>query len=184
MAEDTSALDLIAKDHRNVEDLFGRYEGSKDPDERTEIAHEVVHELAVHGEVEELFFYPRVRESAPDGGRLAEEAEHEHVEMKETLNELDSMTAQDEGFDGKMSELMAEVRHHVGEEEGEIFPAVREVLSEQDLRDLGERMQRAKSFVPTRPHPKAPTSPAGKAVAGPGAALVDRVRDALRGSGG
>lgn len=183
MAEQTNALELIAQDHRRVEDLFGQYERASDPDEQTEIVHEVIHELAVHGEVEELLFYPRVRESAPEGGRLAEEAEHEHVEMKETLNELDSMTAHDDEFADKMAELMSEVRHHVQEEENEIFPAIRQVMSDDELAELGGRLEGAKSLVPTRPHPKAPTSPAGKAVAGPGAALVDRVRDALRSSG-
>lgn len=180
MAENVNALDLIAQDHRNVEDLFGQYERATDTDEQTRIVHEVIHELAVHGEVEELLFYPRVREKAAEGERLTDEAVHEHVEMKKTLNELDSMTASDEGFDDRMRELIAEVRHHVGEEENDIFPQIRAAVSEQELEDLGQQLQRAKSVVPTRPHPNAPTSPGGKAAAAPGAALVDRIRDAVR----
>src|SRR3712207_3107682 len=123
MAQD--AITLLTEDHRKVESLFARYESSRDPQEQTEIVHEVIHELAIHGEIEELIFYPALRNALPDGDGLADEAVHEHVEIKETLNELDKMTAGDEGFDTKMRELMAEVRHHVEDEEAEVLPKFR-----------------------------------------------------------
>ena len=175
-----NALDLIADDHRRVEDLFRQYEASTEPDDQTRIVHEVIHELAVHGEIEELLFYPQVREKATGGEQLADEAIHEHLEMKETLNALDSMDATDTAFHDRMRELMAEVRHHVGEEENDIFPHIREAVSAEDLEQLGDRMERAKGMVPTRPHPDAPTSPGAKAAASPPVALVDRIRDAIR----
>lgn len=180
MADHPDAIELIVADHRTVEDLFTRYEGTTDPQERTEIVHEVIHELAVHGEVEELVFYPRLRAAVAGGDGLAEEAIHEHVEMKETLNALDGMTADDDEFDTRMRELMGEVRHHVQEEENDILPKVRDAVSEQDLRDMGEAMERAKSMVPTRPHPKAPTGALGKLATGAPVGLIDRVRDGIR----
>lgn len=174
------ALELIAADHQRVEDLFTRYEKSTDTKDKTDIAHEVIHELAVHGEVEELVFYPRLRDAVPDGTDLADEAIHEHVEMKETLNKLDSMTAEDPEFDGTMRELMAEVRHHVEEEENDIFPKIREAVDAAQLQRLGASLQGAKAMVPTRPHPWAPTGPVGKLAASPPVALIDRVRDQVR----
>lgn len=180
MADHPDAIELIVADHRTVEGLFTRYERATDPQERTEIVHEVIHELAVHGEVEELVFYPRLRAAVAGGDDLAEEAIHEHVEMKETLNALDAMTADDSEFDTRMRELMGEVRHHVQEEENDILPKVRDAVSEQDLRDMGEAMERAKSMVPTRPHPKAPTGALGKLATGAPVALIDRVRDGIR----
>lgn len=180
MAEKPDAIELIKRDHRNVEEMFSQYERTQDPDERTRIAHDAVHELAVHGEIEELRFYPRMREVLPNGDQLADEAIGEHVEAKQTLNEIDSMTAHDDGFHERMTELMAEIRHHVQEEESEMLPAIREQLSAEELADLGEKLQDAKSMVPTRPHPNAPTTPGAKAVAGPPVALVDRIRDAIR----
>lgn len=183
MAESTNAVDLLTRDHREVERLFGEYEAATDPGRRTEIVHEVVHELAVHGEIEELLFYPRLREVLPDGDELADEAVHEHLEIKRTLNELDSMSADDDGFDDRMRTLMAEVRHHVEEEESELFPAIREAVSEEELDDLGRALDGARSMVPTRPHPSAPTSPLAKAATSPPVALIDRVRDAIRNRG-
>lgn len=126
MSEETDAIELLTQDHRQAETLFSGFENMADPQDRTEIVHEVVHELAVHGEVEELVFYPRLREAVPDGDDLAEESIHEHVETKDTLNALDGMTADDDSFDQRMEELtgelMGEGRHHVKEEESEILP--------------------------------------------------------------
>jgi hemerythrin superfamily protein len=180
MTESPDALALLTTDHRTVEDLFQQYEQLTDPEEQTRLVHQVVHELAVHGEIEELLFYPAIRSALEDGDAAAEEAIHEHVEIKQTLNDLDSMRAGDEGFDSKMRELMAEVRHHVEEEEGEIFPAFRAAVEADELQRLGDRLQKAKALVPTRPHPSAPTGPLGKLAASPPVALIDRVRDALR----
>lgn len=184
MAEGSDALDLIAAEHRVVEDLFSRFENAVDAQEKTEIVHEAIFELVVHGEVEEIVFYLRLRESLPDGNDLADKAIQEHMDMKETLNALDSMTADDDSFEELMCGLMAEVRHHIKEEEEELFPRVREAMTGGGLREMGERMMRARSLVPTRPHPHAPTGPVGKMAAGPPTALVDRVRDALRNRAG
>jgi hemerythrin superfamily protein len=180
VADTLDAVQVLTRDHREVEDLFGRYESSTDPDEQTRIAHQVIHDLAVHGEIEELLFYPRLRTALGDGNALADEAIHEHVEIKRTLNDLDKMTAVDDGFDAKMRELMAEVRHHVEEEENDLFPKIREAMSADDLASLGHSLDAVRKVVPTRPHPHAPTGPIGKLATSPPVALVDRVRDAVR----
>lgn len=180
MPDNRDAVQVLTDDHREVEDLFGQYAKSSDTGEQTRIVHRVIHELAVHGEIEELLLYPRLRTALSDGNDVADEAVHDHLEIKRTLNELDKMSAGDEGFADRMRELMSEVRAHVEEEEGQIFPALRDAFDAEQLRSLGSSLQAAKSFVPTRPHPSAPTGPIGKLAASPPVALVDRVRDQLR----
>ncbi len=180
MADATDGVQVLVSDHRTIENLFQQYEKADDAGEQTRIVHQVIHELAVHGEIEELLFYPRLRSALPDGNDVAEEAIHEHVEIKQTLNELDKMSAEDDGFDQRMRELMAEVRHHVEEEETDIFPKIREAMPTEQLQRLGASLQGAKAIVPTRPHPSAPTGPVGKLVASAPVALIDRVRDAVR----
>jgi hemerythrin superfamily protein len=177
----TDAIDLLTAEHRKVESLFAEYEAATDPAEQTKVVHRVVHDLAVHGEIEELLLYPRARQALPDGESLADEAVEEHLAIKQTLNDLDSMTAEDEGFADKMAELMREVRHHVEEEESDLFPKLREALTEEERAELGGALEAARTIVPTRPHPSAPTGPIGKLAASPPVALVDRVRDAVRG---
>ncbi len=181
MSEHLDAVDVLTRDHRHIEDLFASYESSSDPSERTRIAHAVVHDLAVHGEIEELLFYPRIRSAVADGDALADEAVHEHIEIKRTLNDIDRMRAEDESFDDKMRELMAEVRHHVEEEESELFPRIREAVSRDDLVELAGHLDAARAMVPTRPHPHAPTQPLAKVATSAPIVLVDWVRDAVRG---
>jgi hemerythrin superfamily protein len=175
------AITVLTDDHERVERLFREYEAATDAAEQTRIAHTIIHELAVHGEIEELLFYPRLRTVLPDGDALADEAIEEHLAMKHTLNDLDGMTADDPDFDPRMRALMAEMRHHVGEEEQELFPRARDALSADELADLADALEGARRMVPTRPHPAAPTGPLGKLATSPPVALVDRVRDAVRG---
>ena len=181
MAEQLDAVQVLTRDHREVESLFQRYLKTTDPDEQTQIAHEVIHDLAIHGEIEELLFYPRLRTKLDDGNAVADSAVHEHLEIKQTLNDLDKMTAADAGFDAKMRELIAEVRHHVEEEENDIFPKIRQAMDLDDLATLGNSLEAVRAVVPTRPHPSAPTGPIGKLLTSPPVALIDRVRDAVRG---
>ena len=47
--------------------------------------------------------------------------------------------------------------------------------------ELGEALDQAKQAAPTRPHPQAPDQLPGLALAGPVAAIYDRLRDRLQG---
>jgi hypothetical protein len=73
---------------------------------------------------------------------------------------------------------MENVRHHVKEEEDEMFPTVRNAVTAASLRNLGGRMQEAKRTVPSRPHPHAPDEPPGNVIASAGAMLVDGAKEA------
>ena len=75
-----------------------------------------------------------------------------------------------------MTVLIENVRHHVEEEESGLFPQVRKAVGRKELGELGQAMEKAKKTAPTRPHPKAPDTPPGNLVAGPGAAVVDKVK--------
>jgi hypothetical protein len=93
------------------------------------------------------------------------------------LADLVNMEPTDERFDAKVAVLMEQIRHHVGEEEHDLFPAVADGLSDERLAELGEELESAKSAVPTRPHPHAPDTPPGNAASSLGAGVVDRARD-------
>jgi hypothetical protein len=93
------------------------------------------------------------------------------------LSELDGMSPEHERYDAKVTVLMENVRHHVEEEEKDLFPQVNKLLGKARLDDLGDAMNKAKKTVPTRPHPRSPDEPPGNLVAGAGAALLDKARD-------
>ena len=108
-----------------------------------------------------------------------DESLHEHQEVKETLAALEDMDPTDAAYDQTVAALIADVRHHVEEEEGEMFPKLRSALSAEQLADIGQKLADGKTKAPTRPHPAAPASGPGAKVAGPAAGMVDRVRDKL-----
>ncbi len=155
------AIALLRNDHRAVERLFKEFEkaGPKAHKTRRHVADRIVKELSVHAVIEEQVFYPAVREAVPNADDDVLEGLEEHHIVKWTLSEVDGMDPEHERFVPKMTVLIESVRHHVEEEEGELFPTVREAMSRTRLAELGDLLAKAKEIVPTGPHPRAPDSP-------------------------
>ena len=183
------AIALLQHDHEEVEQLFRRFEKLTERAHKSKqkIVMSIIRELAIHSAIEEMLFYPAVRTAAlkANARTLKEAADtileslEEHHVVKWTLSELEKMKPEDERFDAKVKVLMESVRHHVEEEEDELFPKARRLLG-KEIEALGERMEKAKKLAPTRPHPRAPDQPPGNFVAGTMAAMMDRARDAVR----
>lgn len=171
------AITLLKNDHKTVNGLFRRFEKARDDRSRRTVANQIIKELSVHAAIEEQVFYPAVREAVPDAEDVVLESLEEHHIVKWTLSELDGMDAGHERFVPKMTVLIESVRHHVEEEESELFPKVRAALGRKKLGEIGEAMEAARKVAPTRPHPKAPDTPPGNLVAGVAAGAVDKVRD-------
>lgn len=177
------AITLLKKDHQTVEKLFKRFEKAGDNATVTKrkVVDDIIRELSIHAEIEEQIFYPAVRAAeVPEAEDMVLEALEEHGVAKWLLHELDGMDPEAERFDAKVTVLIENVRHHVEEEERELFPAVRSVLKRKALTDLGGAMDEAKGVVPTHPHPRSPDTPPGNVIAGVAAAAIDRARDAGR----
>ena len=174
------AITSLRDDHKRVEKLFKQFEkiadGRADTTKRDVVA-EIIRELSVHAAIEEQVFYPAVRKQVDETEDTILEALEEHHVVKWTLSELDGMDPTEERFKAKVTVLIESVRHHVEEEEGELFPKVREALGRKALQELGETLDAARRTAPTHPHPKAPDEPPGNLVANAGAAAVDRGRD-------
>lgn len=173
-------ITLLRQDHKTVEGLFKKFEkaGAGAFKAKRQLVDRIIEELAVHAVVEEQVFYPAVREAVPDTEETVLEALEEHHIVKWTLKELDDMDAEHERFEAKVTVLIESVRHHVEEEEGELFPEVRKALGRKRLGEIGDAMEKAKKVAPTHPHPRAPDTPPGNVVAGAAAAPVDKARQA------
>jgi hemerythrin superfamily protein len=155
------AIAMLKADHAEVEKLFKRFEdlGPRAKKTKGDIADRVVAALAQHAVIEEQVLYPTVRERLPDEDELVLEALEEHHVAKWLLSELDDLTPEDERFDAKFTVLAENVRHHVKEEEGELFPKLRQEFTKSELEELGEALAAAKEVAPTTPHPRAPDEP-------------------------
>jgi hemerythrin superfamily protein len=176
----TDGITLLKQDHRTVEALFAQYQQVTDPVQRRLVVEEIIRELSIHAAIEEQFLYPAVAGALPDGEQLSQEAIREHQEVKEVLSDLDGMDATNALYDTRVHALIADVSHHVEEEEREMFPRFQKALTKKRLRQMGEAMAAAKLIAPTRPHPKAPDTPPANLVTGPAAAVIDKTRDVVR----
>ena len=174
------ALTLLKADHRSVEKLFKEAQKTESKSRKQQLVKKVITELSVHAAIEEQVFYPAVRDAIADAEDEVLEALEEHHIIKWVLSELEKMTPDDERFDAKVKVLSEVVAHHIEEEEGEMFDTVRQHLDRRALNELGAALEAARKVAPKHPHPRAPDTPPGNFVAGLGAGLVDRARDAMR----
>lgn len=174
---------MLRDDHKRFEKLFKRFEaaGERAHVEKRDIVDRIIEELSVHAAVEEQLFYPVVRATVPGTDDMTLESLEEHHVMKWVLSELDTLGPEDERFDAKVTVLIGVTRHHVEEEESELFPQVRDELGRSALVELGEAMVTARKLAPTHPHPRSPDTPPGNLVVGTAAGVADRIGDTVSG---
>lgn len=180
--EEKDLIDVIVGDHRAVESVFVELEDrTVPPEHRRALADHVIAELVRHSVAEEEFMYPAAREVLDDGDELADHELEEHAEAERLMKELDGLDPTDSRFDELLSKLIADIRHHVEDEEKDLLPRLQSACSDDQLRDLGQKVLNAKHRAPTRPHPSSPDKPPANRLLAPGMGLVDRMRDKLSG---
>ena len=173
------AIELLTSDHAEVNQMFVQVEALPEGESRDRLVREIVRELSVHAAIEEQILYPAMRKALPDGDTLVQEAIDEHQQVKETLSAIERADSAAEQ-QPLLVQLIGNVRHHVDEEETELFPKLRASIGQGELQAMGAELAQAKKMAPTHPHPNAPNTPPGNVVGGAAAALLDKARDALR----
>jgi len=138
-----NALEVLKQDHQKVKGLFKEATGSPDQSKRKELFDKIDTELEIHAHIEETVFYPAL-ETHEELKDLVAEALEEHQEVRILLEELEELGSESHDFGSKLQELIESVEHHVEEEEGEMFPKVREVFDESQLEQLGQELESAK----------------------------------------
>src|SRR6202140_26491 len=136
-----NAIQLLKNDHKKVEKIFSDLENKTD--DRRALFPELDRELTVHAEIEEKIFYPAAKQAEPTRDLVLESIE-EHKQIKMVLADLEQTDMRTAEWGAALKVLKEDVMHHVGEEEDELFPKVRKVLSKQQLEDLGIRMEQLK----------------------------------------
>jgi len=137
----TDAIALLMNDHQEVKQLFERYEelaeSGADDDEKQSLADEICTMLTVHATIEEELFYPAARDAVDDDS-LLNEAEVEHQSAKDLIAQIQASDPSDALYDAQVHVLGEYIDHHVKEEEGELFPEVRD--ADLALEALGAEM--------------------------------------------
>ena len=141
------AIDLLKQDHREVEALFKEFEQLEDDVEAAaQVIETACTELTIHDRIETEIFYPAVREAAEkeEIEDMLDEAEVEHETVRELIAKLEGMGAADEKRKAHFTVLTEYVKHHVKEEEKEMFPKLKKLKS-LDLEGLGDQMKERKT---------------------------------------
>ena len=133
------AISLLKGDHREVEHLFTQFEAATGSARKKALVQKIADALTVHTTIEEAIFYPPARAALKRAGEdLLDEAVVEHEGIKWRLDLLKRMNPEDDLYDAEVKVLSEYVKHHVKEEERELFPKLR--WSDFDDAAVGERL--------------------------------------------
>jgi hemerythrin superfamily protein len=136
------AIALLKQDHRAVEALFDEFENAEES-EQSELATRICQMLTVHTQIEEELLYPQAKEAFDEeDDEMVYEAEIEHNAAKELIAKIEAATPEDPEFKPLVTVLGEYVRHHVREEEKELFPALKD--TDVDLKEMGSQLAQRK----------------------------------------
>lgn len=136
-AKPQEATAMLRADHKLVSGLFDEYEKTRSPARKKTIVQKICTELGVHAQVEEEIFYPAVKQALKDK-ELVPEATVEHATLKDLIAQVKDVEPDDEMFDAKIKVMSEYVKHHVREEQNEMFPKARS--TRLDMKALGAQM--------------------------------------------
>ena len=151
------AVALLRDDHAKVSALFEQYEKSRSATKKQSLVATICRELTIHAMVEEEIFYPAVKAALKDK-ELVPEAIVEHSTLKEFIARLDGKLPDGEWFDAQVKVMSEYVKHHVREEQTEMFPKARK--TRLDMAELAKRIVGRKQELMADPEslPKAPVA--------------------------
>jgi hemerythrin superfamily protein len=136
-----NAIDLLKKQHKEVKGLFKKMEKTEAGRERRQLLDQIAAALEGHTVIEEEMFYPAVKAlETKKAEEMVAEAFEEHHVVKLVLAELPEVDVEDEHFEAKMTVLSELGIHHADEEEEEMFKLAKKI-GEDELEDLGSRME-------------------------------------------
>lgn len=118
-------IEELKQDHQRAKKSFRdaeKLDAGEDGEELQAIVEQTCNELDLHTRLEEELFYPAAREAIKEGD-LIDEAEVEHGSAKALIEQLRGMGPGDEKYQPTFKVLGEYIKHHIKEEEGEMFPA-------------------------------------------------------------
>ena len=142
------AIALLRADHKKVSGLYEQYENTRSAAKKKSLVATICLELSVHAKVEEEIFYPAVKAALKDK-EMVPEAQVEHATLKELIAQVKDKEPDGEMFDAKIKVMSEYTKHHVKEEQNEMFPKAK--ATRLDMKELGARMAARKEELKANP---------------------------------
>ena len=143
-----AAIDMLTKDHDDVDDMLGEYKKLMDYEapasKRKALASKICDALTKHAELEEKVFYPAARKALEeDSKEIVDHADVEHATLKMLIERIESTKGDDPHFDAYVHVMGEYVKHHVEEEEDDMFSELRK--ENPDMKDVLKKMKAFKA---------------------------------------
>jgi hemerythrin-like domain-containing protein len=182
MTRPDDLISVLTDDHRELLQLLTEVELLSGGESlRRKLTDHLIVESVRHSVAEESYLYPVSRKCLPDGDRQVAEALAAHRGIENTLVRLEEPDLSDEKFSLLLSLLTLDMREHIADEEGRIFPVVAAKVSAQELVALGTKATKAKADALRGPDASPPDAPLLNMLLRSGAGLVERAREYLCG---
>lgn len=136
------ATTMLRSDHKHLNDLFSQYEEMKSASQKKALVAKICAEFKIHAQLEEEIFYPAVKKALNDD-EMIPEGLVEHATISNLIGQVEGKEPDGEMFDAKIKVMAEYVKHHVKEEQQEMFPKAK--ASKLDMRDLGAKMASRKT---------------------------------------
>lgn len=136
----------IKRDHLKVADLMQQLLDIRLAAFHQRLFEQIRHELWLHTEAEERTFYRAIRAASADEAAREEmdHADEEHGEIRDLIDQLATLSVNDEMWMVKFGELKHAIEHHVHDEETNLWKKARMVLTSDQERTLARDMDREK----------------------------------------
>lgn len=136
------AVAMLKADHKKVSGLFEEFEKSRAATVKKRLVAQICLELTVHTTLEEEIFYPAVKAALKDH-ELVPEANVEHASVKDLIAQVEGVEPDGEVYDARVKVMGEFVKHHVKEEQNEMFPKAKK--TKLDMLELGAQMAARKA---------------------------------------
>ena len=133
-------FEQLKLEHKTVDALFDQLLQTKDTEtkKRAALLLLIKQGLFKHAIQEEDVVYPMLREHGVEAD--TKELYAEHADIKTYLHELEQKPKDDPSWIARVEAFATLIRHHVREEEDEIYPRFREKLSDEQNKAMTKRM--------------------------------------------
>ncbi|MEA2460943.1 MAG: hypothetical protein QOH90_1120 [Actinomycetota bacterium] len=140
-----NAITLLKDDHKKMKKLLNEVDDTTERAVKTreELFGKIKKELTVHEIIEEEIFYPALKEH-PKAKDIVLEGYEEHHVVDTIMGEISGLSYDDEKWTAKFSVMKENIEHHIEEEEGEMFETANKVFEDDELQELGRRMEERK----------------------------------------
>jgi hemerythrin-like domain-containing protein len=136
---------ILKRDHREVSEMLKKLSESKPGATRRRTTEKVAAALQLHMAIEEELLYPLVAERV--GSEEEQEAEIEHGLARTGVEKMIELV-DEPGFGAAVAMVTAGIKHHVKEEETEVFPKLKSELDRDELSELGDAVMARKRKRP------------------------------------